>query len=72
MIKVNENYAKLKASYLFSDIARKVQEFQKANPDAEIIRLGIGDVTRALPAACLKAFHEGVDELGSEKTFRGY
>lgn len=72
MIKVNENYTKLKASYLFSDIARKVQEFQKANPDAEIIRLGIGDVTRALPAACLKAFHEGVDELGSEKTFRGY
>lgn len=72
MIRVNENYLKLKASYLFSDIARRVAEFSKKNPDREIVRLGIGDVTRPLPAACIDAFHRAVDDMASEKTFRGY
>ena len=72
MIKINENYLKLQASYLFSDIAKRVNDFQTANPDKSIIRLGIGDVTRALPQACIDAFHKGVDEMADEKTFRGY
>ncbi|MBP9023266.1 MAG: LL-diaminopimelate aminotransferase [Spirochaetes bacterium] len=72
MIKINENYSKLKASYLFSDISKRVSAFQAANPDKEIIRLGIGDVTRALPEAVVKAFHQGVDELADEKSFKGY
>lgn len=72
MIKINENYSKLKASYLFSDIAKRVSAFQSANPDKEIIRLGIGDVTRALPEAVVKAFHQGVDEMADEKSFKGY
>ncbi len=72
MIKINENYLKLKASYLFADIAKRVAAFQDANPDKEIIRLGIGDVTRALPKACIGAFHKAVDEMASDATFRGY
>ncbi|MCF8091538.1 MAG: LL-diaminopimelate aminotransferase [Desulfotignum sp.] len=72
MIRANENYQKLKASYLFSDIARRVNLFQKDNPDARVIRLGIGDVTRALPPAIIKAFHKGVDEMAHDATFRGY
>lgn len=72
MIKINENYLKLQASYLFSDIARKVGEFEKANPDKQIIKLGIGDVTRALPPACIEAMHKAVDEMASDATFRGY
>ncbi len=72
MIRINENYKKLQASYLFSDIARRVSAFQKENPDREIIKLGIGDVTRPLPPACIKAFHKAVDEMADIKTFRGY
>jgi LL-diaminopimelate aminotransferase len=72
MIRVNENYGKLKASYLFSDIAKRVAAFQEANPGREIIRLGIGDVTRALPEACIRAFHQGVEDLSRDETFRGY
>lgn len=72
MIRINENYQKLQASYLFADIARRVREFQAQNPDREIIRLGIGDVTRALPQACIAAMHQAVDELASETSFRGY
>ncbi|HPM34406.1 MAG TPA: LL-diaminopimelate aminotransferase [Spirochaetota bacterium] len=72
MIKINENYSKLKASYLFSDISKRVSAFQAGNPDKEIIRLGIGDVTRALPEAVVKAFHQGVDEMADEKSFKGY
>lgn len=72
MIKINENYSKLKASYLFSDIAKRVSAYQDANPDNKIIKLGIGDVTKPLPPACLKAFHNGVDEMAVEDTFRGY
>ena len=72
MIRANRHYAKLKASYLFSDIAKRVTAYQDENPDKEVIRLGIGDVTRALPHACIKAFHKGVDEMADDATFRGY
>jgi LL-diaminopimelate aminotransferase len=72
MIKINEHYLKLQASYLFSNIAKKVGDFQTANPDKEIIRLGIGDVTRALPQACTDAFHKAIDEMAADSTFRGY
>jgi len=72
MIRINENYLKLQSSYLFSDIAKRMARFQEANPEREIIRLGIGDVTRALPRACIEAFHKAVDEMANESTFRGY
>ncbi len=72
MIRANENYNKLQASYLFSDIAKRVETFQQNNPDTHVIRLGIGDVTRALPKAVIKGFHDGVDEMAVDATFRGY
>ena len=72
MIRINENYRKLQASYLFSDIAKRVAAFQKANPGKKIIKLGIGDVTRALPDACIKALHAATDEMARDNTFRGY
>ncbi|MCP5448707.1 MAG: LL-diaminopimelate aminotransferase [Chromatiaceae bacterium] len=72
MIKINENYLKLQASYLFSDIAKRVAAHQQANPDIKLIKLGIGDVTRALPEACIKALHSAVDEMASDDSFRGY
>jgi LL-diaminopimelate aminotransferase len=72
MIKVNEHYFKLQASYLFSMIAKRVEDFQKANPEKSVIKLGIGDVTRALPAACVSAFHKAVDEMALDSSFRGY
>ena len=71
MIRANEHYNKLKASYLFSDIAKRVQTYQSENPDEKIIRLGIGDVTNPLPPAVVDAFHKGVDEMAAESTFRG-
>ena len=72
MIKVNSHYGKLQASYLFSDISKRVTSFQKANPDKAIIKLGIGDVTEPLPEACVEAFHRGVDDMSREESFRGY
>ncbi|MBN2398240.1 MAG: LL-diaminopimelate aminotransferase, partial [Deltaproteobacteria bacterium] len=72
MIQINENYLKLQSSYLFSDIAKRVAAFVASNPDRQIIRLGIGDVTRALPGACIAALHKAVDELSFDSTFRGY
>ena len=72
MIKINKNYLKLQASYLFSEIRKRTDEFQEAHPDKDIIRLGIGDVTRPLPEACIEAFHRAVDEMAHEETFRGY
>ena len=72
MIRINENYLKLKPSYLFSEISTRVAAFQEANPGQEIIRLGIGDVTRALPKACIEAFHKAVDEMAFDSTFKGY
>ncbi len=72
MAHVNENYLKLKAGYLFPEIGRRVQEFARANPDANLIRLGIGDVTRPLAPAIIRAFHEGIDDLAKEESFHGY
>lgn len=72
MIIVNENYLKLPGSYLFSDIARKVNEYKASNPDSNIIRLGIGDVTKPLPPAVIEAMHLAVDEMSQGKSFRGY
>jgi LL-diaminopimelate aminotransferase len=74
MAYLNENYSKLKAGYLFPEIARRVKAFTEAHPDAagRVIRCGIGDVTEPLPAACREALHKAVDELGQRETFRGY
>ncbi|MFV0468688.1 MAG: LL-diaminopimelate aminotransferase [Dysgonomonas sp.] len=72
MALINENYTKLPGSYLFSDIARKVNEYKTANPTANVIRLGIGDVTKPLPTAVIEAMHKAVDEMASAETFRGY
>ncbi|MFO7964612.1 MAG: LL-diaminopimelate aminotransferase [Desulfobacterales bacterium] len=72
MIRINEHYLKLQTSYLFSEIAQRVTAFQNENPEKKIIRLGIGDVTRALPQACITAFHAAVDEMRGDATFRGY
>jgi LL-diaminopimelate aminotransferase len=72
MIRINDNYLSLKASYLFSDIAGRVASFQEKNPGRSVIKLGIGDVTRPLPTACIRAMHEAVDEMAELKTFRGY
>ncbi len=72
MIRINENDLKLQASYLVADIAKRVSDFQEAHPEKEIIKLGIGDVTRALPKACIEAFHRAVDEMAEDSSFRGY
>src|SRR5271157_282477 len=72
MIRINENYSKLKASYLFADIARRVAAYAAANPDKPVIRLGIGDVTEPLPPACVEALHAATDEMANRATFRGY
>ncbi len=72
MAHVNENYLKLPGSYLFSEISNRVNRFKKENPDADIIRLGIGDVTRPLPPAVVEAMLKAVEEMGREETFRGY
>lgn len=72
MYQVNTNYLKLPGSYLFSTIAKKVAAYQEANPDKEIIRLGIGDVTQPLPKVVIDALHKAVDEQADAKTFKGY
>ena len=72
MIKINDNYLKLPGSYLFSTIGKKVKAYQAANPDKSIIRLGIGDVTKPLSPAVIKALHGAVDEMADESTFHGY
>ena len=64
MFKINDNYLKLPGSYLFSTIGKKVAAYQQANPDKEIIRLGIGDVTQPLAPAVIDALHKSVDEMG--------
>src|SRR4051812_855001 len=69
---INENYLKLKAGYLFPEIGRRVRVFAEAHPEAWIIRLGIGDVTEPLPAACVAAMHSAVEEMSRRETFRGY
>ena len=72
MSKANENYGKLPGNYLFSVMADRVQQFRETHPDAQIIRLGIGDVTLPLAPAVIAALHEAVDEMGNAQTFRGY
>ena len=72
MLRVNPNYLKLRGSYLFSNIAKKVNEYSNAHPDAEIIRLGIGDVTQPLTPSIIKALHDATDEMANKDTFRGY
>ena len=72
MAHVNENYLKLPGNYLFATIAKKVEAYSKAHPEANIIRLGIGDVTRPLAPAIIDAMHKAVDEMGKAETFRGY
>jgi LL-diaminopimelate aminotransferase len=72
MIRINENYAKLSASYLFADIARRVGAYVAANPGKPVIRLGIGDVTEPLPPACIEALHSATGEMAHRATFKGY
>ena len=72
MIQINDNFTKLPGNYLFSSIAKKVNAFKSAHPEAALIRLGIGDVTRPLPPASIKAMHRAVDELADAGTFHGY
>lgn len=72
MALINEDYLKLPGSYLFAEIARRVAKFKDDNPSANIIRLGIGDVTRPLPEAVIQGMHKAVDEMADAGTFRGY
>ena len=72
MFKVNTNFQKLPGSYLFSTIAKKVAAYSEAHPDADIIRLGIGDVTQPIAPAMINALHSAVDEMGAASTFHGY
>lgn len=72
MARINDNFRKLKAGYLFPEIGRRVTRFCEANPTAKVIRLGIGDVTEPLPPAIVAAWHKAVDEMADRKTFRGY
>ena len=72
MIRINEHYLKLQASYLFAEIKKRVDEYQAANPQTKVIKLGIGDVTRGLPSACIQAMHAAVDEMARDETFHGY
>lgn len=72
MYTINEHYLKLQGSYLFSTISKKVADYQQKHPEAELIRLGIGDVTRPLVPAIIRALHEAVDEMGTPEGFHGY
>ena len=72
MAKLNDNYLKLPGSYLFSTVARKVREYQEANPDKKVIKLSIGDVTQPLAPAIIESLQKAVDEMGKAETFRGY
>ncbi|OQA03586.1 MAG: LL-diaminopimelate aminotransferase [Planctomycetes bacterium ADurb.Bin401] len=72
MIRINENFLKLQSGYLFPEIGRRVKTFSQNNPDAHIIRLGIGDVTEPLPLAVIEAMHKAVDQMANKKEFKGY
>ena len=72
MAKVNADYLGLQGSYLFSTIAKKVAAYSEANPEKQLIRLGIGDVTQPLAAPFIEALHKAVDEMSRAETFRGY
>ena len=71
-VNVNEYYSNIQNNYLFVEIARRVEKYQEENPDADLIKMGIGDVTRPLTKTVIKAFHDAVDEMGQADTFRGY
>ena len=72
MFKANGEYSLLQGNYLFSEVGKRAAAFQKAHPEADIIRMGIGDVTRPLVPAVIEAMHAAVDEMGHEESFRGY
>ena len=72
MATINDHYLKLKAGYLFPEIARRVNAFTSANPEAKVIKLGIGDVTEPLPSACRQAMSNAIEEMGDRQTFKGY
>ena len=72
MIKINENFLELQDSYLFSTIAKKVNEFQKNNPDKKIIKLGIGDVTLPISKTVANAMRKAIDEMETKESFKGY
>lgn len=72
MIRVNENFFLLKASYLFHEIEKREKAFRESHPEVEVIKLGIGDVTLPLPQVCIEAFHKAVDDLSQAETFKGY
>ncbi|QDU81917.1 LL-diaminopimelate aminotransferase [Polystyrenella longa] len=72
MARINDHFLKLKAGYLFPEIGRRVNAFCEENPDAKVIRLGIGDVTEPLPPAITEAMHKAIDEMADRSTFRGY
>ncbi len=72
MYTINENYLKLQGSYLFSEIAKRVAAYKEAHPEADVIRLGIGDVTQPIAPAIIEALHKAVDEMGTPEGFRGY
>ncbi|NLW02456.1 MAG: LL-diaminopimelate aminotransferase [Clostridiaceae bacterium] len=72
VVLINSNFGNVKETYLFVEIARRVNDYKAANPSADIIRLGIGDVTQPLPQAAIRALHEAVDEMARAETFRGY
>ncbi len=71
-VKINENYLLLKSNYIFAEINRRIEEFQKENPNSQIIKMGIGDVTRPLPRAVVESFDKAVLEMGDADTFMGY
>ena len=72
MVRINENFLKLQDSYLFSKINSKVSEYIKNNPEAKIIKMGIGDVTRPIPQVIINAIKQATDEMGKSETFKGY
>lgn len=72
MIEVNDNFRQLPVSYLFSEVAKRIRDFKSENPDADVIRMDIGDVTRPLFPCVIKAMHDAVDDLGKRETFHGY
>ena len=72
MVRANEDYLKLPGSYLFTEVGRKVREYKAQHPEADIISLGIGDVTQPIAPSVIDALHKAVDEMGRPETFRGY
>ena len=72
MANINDNYLKLAGSYLFRETAHRTAAYKEAHPEADVISLGIGDVTLPLPDACIQAMHKAVDEMANASTFRGY